>query len=163
MYLHFKSTCRFKCLIRKAFSLYILPLLSSSWSWVCCVSSSKLPHRFCDSHVLHCVPLCGASYTKHNYLTYRLWTHVSDAIRMNDQVGELCLFTDRQNIVLGSLCSVVKLKNLNPELCGFMKSLNNLLNNDNRITTFRLSKLLIYFCALIVSILSSLLSLLCLI
>ena len=80
---------------------------------------------------------------------------------MNDQVGELCLFTDCQNVVLGSLCSVVKLNNLNPELCGFIKSLNNLLNNDKRIAaTYGLSELLIYFCALIVSILSSLLSLL---
>ena len=78
---------------------------------------------------------------------------------MNDQVGELCLFTDHQNVVLGSLCSVVKLNNLNPELCGFIESLNNLLNNDKRIAaTFGLSELLIYFCALIV--LSSLLSLL---
>ena len=62
---------------------------------------------------------------------------------MNDQVGEFCLFTEGQNVVLGSLCSVVNLNNLNPELCGFIKSLNNLLNNDKRITTFGLSEVVI--------------------
>lgn len=57
------------------------------------LSFTKLLHKIDDSPILHCVSLCGTSYIKHHYLPYRLWTHVSDAIRMNDQVGELCLFT----------------------------------------------------------------------
>jgi len=58
------------------------------------LSFSRRHCKLDDSPVLYCARLCGTSYTNHRFLTYRLWTHVSDAIRMNDQVGEFCLFTN---------------------------------------------------------------------
>ena len=96
------------------------------------LSFSKRHYKLDDSPVLYCTRLCGSSYTNHRYLTYRLWTHVSDAIRMNDQVGELCLFTNILCTPRLALVSSEALESMNLDLVCFKTPLNYLLDKDEK-------------------------------
>ena len=114
------------------------------------LASLNYATKLMNSPILHCVSLCYSSYMEHHYLTDRLWTHVSDAIRMNDQVGELYLFTDSHSTYRVNLFSS-EAQESESRSEWFYKALE--LSTEPRwknavLTTFGLFGLLTYSCEL---------------